>query len=65
MATTVSNTKSVNRVDPPLIKIVNTIPDLKDTKIGEMYLLLSDSATHDKKIHIRVATGWIRTAALT
>ena len=65
MATTAANTKSVNRVEPPKIKIVNTIPALKNTEIGEIFLLISDSATHDKKIHVRLATGWLRTAALT
>ena len=65
MATTTANAKSVNNVEPPKIKIVNTIPDLKNAEIGEMFLLISDSATHDKKIHIRLATGWLRTAALT
>lgn len=65
MATTAANTKSVNQVEPPKIKIVNTIPDLKNAEIGEMFLLISDSATHDKKIHVRLATGWLRTAALS
>jgi len=60
MATTQANTKSVNQVEPCKIKIVNTIPDLKDAELGEMFLLISDGATHDKKIHIRVATGWLR-----
>lgn len=66
MTTTQINTKSVNQVEPPKIKIVNTIPDLKDAELGEMFLLISDSDDHDKKIHIRVATeGWLRTAALS
>ena len=65
MATTAANVKSVNRVEPAKISIVNTIPTLGKTELGEMYLLISDSATHDKKIHIRVATGWLRTAALS
>ena len=65
MATTVANTKSRNRVQPPKIKIVNTIPDLAKAEIGEAYLLISDSATHDKKLHIRIATGWIRSAAFS
>ena len=65
MATTAANTKSVNKVQPPKINIVNTIPDLAKAEIGEMYLLISDSATHDKKIHIRIATGWLRTSALS
>lgn len=65
MATTASNTKSRNRVQPPKIQIVNTIPDLAKAEIGEMFLLISDSATHDKKIHIRIATGWLRTVALS
>jgi len=30
-----------------------------------MFLLIADSATDDKKIHIRIATGWLKTAALT
>lgn len=65
MATTAANARNANKVEPPKIKIVNTIPDLKNAEIGEMFLLISDSATHDKKIHIRLATGWLRTAALT
>lgn len=62
MATTVANTKSVNKVQPPKIQIVNTIPELSNAEMGEMFLLISDSATHDKKIHIRIATGWLRVA---
>jgi len=65
MATTTANTKSVNNVDAPKIKIVNTIPALKNTELGEMYLLISDGATDDKKIHVRVATGWLKSAALS
>jgi len=65
MATTVANTKSANKVEPPSIKIVNTIPDLKNAEMGEMFLLISDSATDDKKIHVRVATGWLKTSALS
>jgi hypothetical protein len=65
MATTEANAKSANRVQPPKIKIVNTIPALARAEIGEQYLLISDGATHDKKIHIRIATGWLRTAALS
>ena len=60
MATTVANTKSATYNEPAKVKVVNTIPDLCDTELGEMYLLISDSATHDKKLHIRVATGWLR-----
>jgi hypothetical protein len=65
MATTVANTACVNNIEPAKIKVVNTIPDLCDTEMGEMYLLISDSATDDKKIHIRVATGWLKTSALS
>ena len=65
MAVTVANTKSRNSVEPPKIKIVNTMPALKDAEIGEMFLLIADSATHDKKIHVRLATGWLRTAELS
>ena len=65
MPTTVANTKSANKVQPPKIKVVNTIPALEKAEIGEMFLLISDSATHDKKIHVRIATGWLRTAALS
>ena len=53
MATTVANVQSTNKVEPPKIKVVNTIPDLAQAEIGEMYLLISDSATDDKKLHIR------------
>jgi len=65
MAVTEANTKTVNRVKPTKIKVVNTIPNLRDAELGEMYLLIQDSATDDKKIHIRVATGWLKSAALT
>jgi len=65
MATSVANTKSVNKVKAPKVKIVNTIPDLKDTELGEMYLLISDSHTDDKKVHLRVATGWLKSAAFS
>ena len=65
MATTVANTVSATNVEPPKIKVVNTIPSLAEAEIGEMFLLISDSATDDKKIHIRIATGWLKTAALT
>ena len=69
MSTTVANTKSVNKVEPPKIQVVNTLPSLANAEIGEMFLLISDSATGatglDKAIHIRIATGWLRTAALT
>lgn len=65
MATTVANTQSVNNVNPPKIAIVNTLPSLGEVELGEMFLLISDSATDDKKIHIRVATGWLKSGALT
>ena len=65
MATTEANTRSANKVRPPKINVVNTIPSLANAEIGEMFLLISDSATHDKKIHIRIATGWLRTSALS
>jgi len=65
MTTTHANTLSVNRVDPPAIQIVNTLPDLADVKMGAMVLLISDSATDDKKIHIKIASGWITSAALS
>ena len=62
---TAANAKSRNTVEPPKIKVVNTIPALKDTEIGEMYFLIDDSAGDDKKIHIRIATGWLKTSALS
>lgn len=65
MATTQANTKAVNQVESPKIKIVNTIPDLKDAELGEMFLLISDSADDDKKIHVRSSTGWLKSIALT
>ena len=65
MATSFENTKSVNRVEPPVIKIVNTLPELKDAELGEMFLLISDGHGEDKAIHIRVATGWLHTASLS
>lgn len=63
MATTIANTKAVNRVKAPKIKIVNTIPSLNDTELGEMYLLISDGDGDDKKIHIRSSTGWLKSGA--
>lgn len=65
MATTAANTQSVNYVNPPKIAVVNTIPALGEAELGEMFLLISDSDSDDKKIHIRVATGWLKTAALS
>lgn len=65
MAVTDANTKSRNTVNPPKIKVVNTMPPLKDTENGEMFLLIADSHGDDKKIHIRIATGWLKTAALS
>jgi hypothetical protein len=65
MATTIANSQTTNKVEPPVIKIVNTMPDLCDAEIGEIFLLISDSHTDDKKIHVRVSGGWLKTAALT
>jgi hypothetical protein len=65
MAVTDANTASRTNVEPPIIKVVNTMPALSDVELGEMFLLISDSHTDDKKIHIRIATGWLKTAALT
>lgn len=65
MAVTDANTKSRTYIEPPIIKVVNTMPDLKDVEMGEMFLLIADGATDDKKIHIRIATGWLKTAALS
>ena len=49
----------------PIIKVVTVLPPVGDVQNGEMYLLISDSATDDKKIHIRIATGWLKSAAFT
>jgi len=65
MATTVANTKNVNRVKAPKIRIVNDLPDLKNSEIGEMYLLIQDGHADTNKIHIRIVGGWLKTAALT
>ena len=65
MAVTIANTKSRTYVEPPIVKVVNTLPSLANAEIGEMYLLIADSDGDDKKIHIRVATGWLKTAALS
>lgn len=65
MAVTAANTKSRNNVNPPKINVVNTMPPLKSAENGEMYLLISDSHGDDKKIHIRIATGWLKTSALS
>ena len=60
MATSQLNTKNVNHVEPPKIKIVNTIPDLKNAELGEMFLLISDGDGDTNKIHVRVAAGWLK-----
>lgn len=65
MAVTAANTKSRNNVEPPKISVVNTLPSLGNVELGEMYLLISDSHTDDKKIHVRIATGWLKSAALS
>ena len=65
MATTVANTQSVNNVEPAKLKIVNTLPSVGEAELGEMYLLISDSHADDKKIHVRVATGWLKSSALS
>jgi len=65
LATTIANAQSANNVEPPKVKIVNTIPDLGEAELGEMFLLISDSATDDKKLHIRVATGWLKSSSLS
>ena len=65
MAVTAANTKSRNNVNPPKIAVVNTLPSLGDVEMGEMFLLISDSHADDKKFHVRVATGWLKSAALS
>jgi len=42
------------------VKIVNTIPDLADAQLGEMFLLISDSDSDDKKLHVRTTNGWLK-----
>ena len=63
MATSVANSKCVTNVEPAKIAIVNTIPE--SAELGEMFLLISDSHADDKKIHIKVASGWLKTSALS
>lgn len=65
MAVTDANTKSRNNVEPPKIAIVNTLPALGNVELGEMFLLIQDSHADDKKVHIRVATGWLKSAAFS
>ena len=65
MAVTAANTKSRNNIEPPKIAIVNTLPALGNVEIGEMFLLISDSHSDDKKFHVRIATGWLKSAALS
>ena len=65
MATTVANTKSVNNIEPSKAKIVNTLPDLKDAELGEIYLLISDGDTDTNKIHIRFINGWLKSGTMT
>lgn len=60
MTTTQLNTKNVNRVEPPKVKIVNVLPKLKDAELGEMFLLMSDGDGDTNKIHVRVANGWLK-----
>jgi hypothetical protein len=65
MATTVANTTNVNNVEPAKVSIVNTLPSLAEAELGEVYLLISDGDTDDKKLHIRYVDGWLKTDALS
>ena len=61
MATTHANTLMTNRIKTgAIVKIVNTIPDLADAQLGEMFLLISDSDSDDKKLHVRTTNGWLK-----
>ena len=63
----VSTANSVSRTnnEPPRIKIVNTMPTLGDAEIGEMFFLVDDSSADTLKIHIRTATGFIKSATMS
>ena len=70
MATTVSEALNQNSVEPPKIKIVNTLPVPGEAEIGEMFLVLSDSSGDDKRIFVRVTrdiddSGYLKTVALS
>jgi hypothetical protein len=53
-----------NNVKAPIIKVVTVLPNLGNTKVGEMFLLV-DGGSDNNKIHVRAVTGWIKTAALS
>lgn len=55
---------NITRVEPPKIKVVDVLPSLREAEIGEMFFLI-DGGSNTNKIHIRVTSGWLKTAALT
>lgn len=65
MATTVANTTNVNNIEPAKVSIVNTLPSLAEAELGEVYLLISDGDADDKKLHVRVTDGWLKSSALS
>ncbi len=62
MAVTDANAATRTYNEPAKVKIVNHIPALEEAEVGEMFLRIADSDTHDKKLLIRVATGRLRVA---
>ena len=62
---TTANTISRNGVEPPKIKVVNSLPTLGDAEMGEMFFLIDDSSADTLKIHIRAATGFIKSATMS
>ena len=62
MAVTAANVAAQVHVRAPKIRIVNVLPALGDAENGEMYLLIQDSHTDDKKLHIKLTTGWLKVA---
>lgn len=65
MAATEANTKSRNGVDAARVKIVNVVPPLNNTEMGEVYLLIQDGHADTLKFHVRTAAGWKKSAALS
>lgn len=55
---------TVNFGKAPQVKVVTVLPSLKDAYIGDVYLLI-DGGADNNKLHVRVAAGWIKSAALS
>jgi len=70
MATTTAEAQNANFVEPPKIKIVNTLPSPGEAELGEIFLVLSTGSANDRRLFIRVtndidSAGYLKTAILT